>query len=319
MLKSRTLCFTIFPHLKLPNVFSRSINCIWCLIFLFGLSCNTNSNQGASSKNAESILFTTDIAEDATLAVLARIMSADKSPISEIKFESGTYHFHPEKGKEFFVFISNHNDEVIRTAFPLYNFKGLTIDGQGATFIFHRRMIPFLIDHCKNRLAPAFRVTHTYGFDAQNVIVQHAGGMGLIAENSADLTLDNFKVTPSNGRMVSTTADATHFVGCCEYDRGIIRFETDNDNKNIAFKNIEIVGNKINHFDNLFLEIANTDGLVFKGNTITYSGTFPKLFPKNPAIRVKSSTNVVFENNTYKGDAEVILETVALKEKAKFN
>ena len=38
--------------------------------------------------------------------------------------------------------------------------------------------------------------------------------MGIIAENSTNLTLNRFNVTPSNGRMVSTTADATHFVGC---------------------------------------------------------------------------------------------------------
>ena len=65
-----------------------------------------------------------------------------------------------------------------------------------------------------NRVAPAFRITFTEGFNANNVTVNHAGGMGLIAENSADLILDGFNVIPSHGRMVSATADATHFVGC---------------------------------------------------------------------------------------------------------
>lgn len=69
-------------------------------------------------------------------------------------------------------------------------------------------------DQWENRLVPAFRVIHTYGFLAENINVHHAGGMGIIAENSDDLTLDNFNITPSKGRMVSTTADATHFVGC---------------------------------------------------------------------------------------------------------
>lgn len=590
----------------------------------------------------ESVLFTTKIAEDATPAVLARIMEASEKPISEIKFEKGTYHFYPDKGLEFYVHISNHNDEVIRTAFPIDGFKNLTIDGQGSSFIFHGRMIPFLIDNSKNitiknlsvdwamsfhsegtvvandlknktfdlkisdeypydirngqiyfikeyyehtigqailfdperkaiafatelytpltsfsktsiqhntdkikykyivdaiapqqrkigvenklyveeikpglvrvyhhskklppvgmilvckgdqwenRLAPAFRVSHTYGFLAENVNVHHAGGMGIIVENSADLTLDNFNVTPSQGRMVSTTADATHFVGCrgkvviknctfhnqlddacnvhgsyqrvvdvldehrigarmghfqqqgfeigipgdsiglvrlsdsffpydyltiksiqkinsryhiitfnekvpeklqaedliennsaypeltiqnCDisrnrarglllstpkktviennffhtemeallipvesghwyesgsvknlivrnnvfqdcnhsgYDRGIIRFKTDDDNENIAFKNIVIENNKINQFDNFIMEVSNVDGLVFKNNVIMQTNTFPKLYPHNPAFEVKSSKNIVFENNTYKGTADEILQT----------
>ncbi|WP_075590850.1 alpha-1,3-galactosidase-related protein [Labilibacter marinus] len=596
----------------------------------------------AKVDDGESVLFNTEISEDATPAVLKRIMAAGKNSISEIKFEKGTYHFYPDKGLEFFVHISNHNDEVIRTAFPLSNLENLVIDGQGSEFIFHGRMIPFLIDHCKNisvknlsvdwatpfhseglivavdeknktfdlqiskeypyvirneqiifikeyyehnagqaimynperkaiafgtelhtpltsihgvkvqtftdeikpkyeidprdpiesintlenslrveeiepglvrfynhrkklprkgmvlvmkgdqganRLAPAFRVTFTDGFYANNVNVHHAGGMGIIAENSSDLILDSFNVTPSHGRMVSTTADATHFVGCrgkvelknctfnnqlddasnvhgtyqkivdvlgentlgirmghfqqqgfvigrvgdsiglvrlsksffpyekltlksvqkinsryqiltfnekipasiqqgdlienldaypeflvencnisrnrarglllstpkktviknnffstemeallipvesghwyesgsaidltitnnkfqdCNhsgYDRGMIRFETDDDNQNIAFKNVEISNNEINHYDNLFLEISNTKGLVFKNNVITCSGTFPKLYPNHPAIHIKSSEDIVFEHNKYQGDATEMIET----------
>ena len=44
--------------------------------------------------------------------------------------------------------------------------------------------------------------------------VFHAGGMGLIAEFSSDLTLDDFNVIPPEGRLVSATSDATHFIGC---------------------------------------------------------------------------------------------------------
>ncbi|MRT91988.1 right-handed parallel beta-helix repeat-containing protein [Ancylomarina sp. 16SWW S1-10-2] len=596
----------------------------------------------SSSEQAENVLFENSISEDATPAVLARIMQADKKPISEIKFEKGTYHFYPDKGLEEYCHISNHCDVMVSTAFPIRNFENLTIDGQGSTFIFHGIMIPFLIDHSKNitvknlsvdwhepfhsegliiandevkktfdmqisekypyeirngqiyfikeyyehnlgqtilydparkaitfntekytnlttskkadvsrnldrihykyevdfrgpeyknlgrenrlfveelkpgvvrihnhgkkmpqvgmilstkgeqgfnRVAPAFRITHTYGFNANDVTVHHAGGMGLIAENSADLILDHFNVTPSHGRMVSTTADATHFVGCrgkvvlrnctltnqlddasnihgtyqkivdvlddyrigvrmghsqqkgfvigiandtlglvrlsnsfypyqhltikstqyingryqiitlneklpaevqagdlienlsaypellvenchisgnrargllistpkktvirnnffstemeallipvesghwyesgngsnititgnvfqdCNHsglNRGIIRFETDDDNENIAFHKINIINNKFNQFDNLILEISNTDNLKFTNNTITNSGTFPMLYPENPAIKVKSSKNIVFKDNTYSGDAKIILES----------
>ncbi|CAM4289609.1 right-handed parallel beta-helix repeat-containing protein [Zobellia roscoffensis] len=619
----------------------------WSVLILAIISTNIYAQQNSG----EQVLFTTSISDDATPAVLARIMKADKEPISEIKFEKGTYHFYPDKAYERFTRISNHDDVMAKTAIPLLGFDNLTIDGQGSTFIYHGRMIPFLIEGsenitvqnvtidwamsfhsegtivandekynsfdiqfsdeypyeirneqlifikeyyehtlgqsilydparmaiafdteaytpivasrnskvqhnldkinykykvdprskvekvrgkednlraeelkpgtvrifnhrkklppvgmilvCKgdqslNRLAPAFRVTGTDGFNANNVTVHHAGGMGLIAENSSDLILDGFHVKPSHGRMVSTSADATHFVGCrgkvvlknctfnnqlddatnvhgtyqevmdilsensigvrmghaqqqgfaigkekdtiglvrlsdsffafdhltlkniqkingryqiitfneklpetlkigdlienlqgypdllvqnCNissnrargllisnpkktliennffstemeailvpvesshwfesgnaanltirnntfqdsqhsgFNRGIIRFVTDDDNDNIAFKNIQIIDNVFNQFDNMILEISNVDGLVFEGNKITNSGTFPMLYPENPAIRVKSSENIVFKKNDYKGKAKNILEKDDSMPKLKF-
>lgn len=614
-------------------------------IFKILLSVILLTNLGCFSKampNAEVVEFGLDISEDATSALVSRILKAKDKPISEIKFKKGTYHFYPDKGYEKFCYISNHGDLMVNTPFPILNMKNLTIDGQGSTFIFHGVMIPFLIDESENinvqnitidwsesfhseglivandeanktfdmqidekysyfikngelvfvkeyyqhtigqsilydpnrkaisfdtdaytgittkrktkskrnldkfehkyeydrrdvgfkdigveerinveevkpgllrvyghgkkmppighilsmkgeqglnRVSPAFRVTHTNGFNGTNVTINHAGGMGIIAENSSDLILDNFNVTPSQGRMVSTTADATHFVGCrgkvilrnctfenqlddasnihgtyqkivdvlddyrigvrmghhqqkafvvaqpndnlgfvrldnsffpykkstvksieyinnryqiitlneklpadvkpgdlvenldaypdllvqnciiknnrargllisnpvntviennffstemeallipvesghwyesgnaanvvirgnifqdCQHggkNRGVIRFDTDDDNENIAFKNIEIIDNTFNQFDNLVLQVTNADGLIFKGNTITNSETFPQLHPKNPAIRVEASKNIKFKNNAYKGKASKVLES----------
>ncbi|PKQ61394.1 alpha-galactosidase [Labilibaculum filiforme] len=591
----------------------------------------------SSSKN-ELLQFNTDIKEDATPDVLSKIMEAEN--LSEIRFEKGTYHFYPDKALEQFCYMSNHDDVLVRTAFPLKGMKNLTIDGQGASFIFHGRMIPFLVEdsqnltiknltidwdvpfhseglvvarneqegtfdlkiakdypyeirngqllfikeyyqhsigegilydparkaiaynteaytpltdwqessanngineihykyevdsrspeqshigvenrivaqqlkpglvriyhhskkipelgmiyackgsHGENRIAPAFRVTGSKNFQAVNVTIHHAGGMGIIAENSEDVLLDNFNVTPSHGRMVSTTADATHFVGCrgkvtlrnctfnnqlddamnvhgtyqkvvdilddytigvrmghfqqlgftlatandtiglvrlsesffpyekltvkkitkvnrryqkitfnekipasiqagdlvenlenypevlvdncnisnnrargllistpkktviknsffstemaailvpvesghwyesgsaadltitnnkfdnCSYsgnNQAVISFVTDDDNANIAFKNIEISDNEFNTFDNLILEVANTDGLLFSGNTINSSNTFPKINPQNAAIHIRSSKNIVFDKNQYLGSAKEIL------------
>jgi len=620
-----------------------------CLILLL-LTCPIIGT-GQHSKVGEQVHFTSEISDDASPAVLARMLLAIEKPISKITFEKGTYHFYPDKAYEVYSNISNHDDVVIYTAFPLQEFKNLTIDGQGSTFIFHGRMIPFLIENSENitianvsvdwevpfhsegvivandeqngtfdwkftdeypyeirnkqlifvkpyyehtigqtilfdperkaimfnteaytnittlsktaeqhnvdnvhykyktdprsklhkswgvenriwaeqlepglvrihghkkklppvgmimsskghqslnRLAPAFRIEFTDGFTAQNVNVHHAGGMGIIVENSSDLLLDSFNVTAAEGRMVSTTADATHFIGCrgkvtlrnctlnnmlddalnlhgvyqeivdiqgehkigvrmghsqqqgftigkendtlgilrlsdsffpydkltiksvqkingryqiitvnqklpssikvgdlienldaypellvenCNignnrargllisnsnktviqnnifstemepilipvesghwfeagnaanlviknnifqdgqhsgFNRGVIRFVTDNDNENIAFTNIEIVDNTFNQFDNLILEIANTDGLLFKGNTITNSGTFPILYPDNSAVKVKTSKNIRFQKNKYKGMAKQLIEKDANMSKLKF-
>lgn len=74
-----------------------------------------------------------------------------------------------------------------------------------------------------NRISPAIRVFQTFGLTMRDVTVHHAGGMGLIGERAGDITLERFSVRLREGteRVVSTTADATHFVGC----KGLIKFE----------------------------------------------------------------------------------------------
>jgi hypothetical protein len=129
--------------------------------------------------------------------------------------------------------------------------------------------------------------------EMEALLIPVESGFWYESGSATDLTITN-----------NTFQDCNH----SGYDRGIIRFVTDDDNENIAFRNIEISNNVINHYDNLFLEVANTDNLWFHSNVISYTGTFPQLFPENPAIRVKSSSNIRFENNEYKGSAEVILE-----------
>ena len=69
-----------------------------------------------------------------------------------------------------------------------------------------------------NRLAPAIKVEHTSNFLAENVTIYHASGMGFLGENCENVTLESCRVLPSEGYMVSTTADASHFVGC----RGVV-------------------------------------------------------------------------------------------------
>ncbi|MBB3696669.1 right-handed parallel beta-helix repeat-containing protein [Flammeovirga yaeyamensis] len=586
------------------------------------------------------IKHTKEIADDATPYVLNQLL--ENKAAKEIVFEKGVYHFYPDKGLNQFVYLSNHRDVFVRTAFPIINYDGFTIDGQGSTFIFHGTMLPFHVmesqnveiknvtvdwamafhsegevvkhdeknhtfdvkffdeypyelrngeinfikeyyehdlgqtiiydkerkaisynciastpistvqktkvrhntdkvkykykvdkadltlrkngvenrirmeevepgvvrffNHKKelppigsilttkgqqglNRVAPAVSVKASKDFKIDNVVIHHAGGMGVIVENSENLTLNKLKITPSGDRVVSTTADATHFVGCrgkieitncylenqlddainihgayqevveqlsdnqlgirmghhqqegyhigragdkiglvrlddsftpykevtlenikvinqryqiltfkeklpkgivagdyienltaypevliekntfrgnrargvllstpkktvvrdnyfhtqmeailvpvesskwyesgsqanlyiegntfedCNHggaDRGCIRLHTDENNENIAFKNINIKGNTFKMFDNTVLEVSNTDGLVFEGNTILPTNTFPRLHKDSPAFILKSSKNITFKNNDFKGKAPKLMET----------
>lgn len=67
-----------------------------------------------------------------------------------------------------------------------------------------------------NRFAPAIHLTDSRDFKANDITIHHAGGMGLVGEKSENIHIDNFNVVLPQGseRIVSTTADATHFCNC---------------------------------------------------------------------------------------------------------
>ena len=70
--------------------------------------------------------------------------------------------------------------------------------------------------HSKNRLYPCFAIQGSSDITIQNITVHDSGAMALIAENSEDISLKNYstKVREGSGRMISASADATHFVNC---------------------------------------------------------------------------------------------------------
>ena len=75
--------------------------------------------------------------------------------------------------------------------------------------------------HPTSRFCPAIHVTNSKDLKIENVTVHEAGGMGLIVERTENVTLDHMVVTSNDERLVSTRADATHFIGC----KGTIQLE----------------------------------------------------------------------------------------------
>ena len=63
---------------------------------------------------------------------------------------------------------------------------------------------------------PGFIVSDSADVKLQNVNIYHCGGMGVIAQRCRNIELNKVRVTPKpgSGRVVSITADATHFVNC---------------------------------------------------------------------------------------------------------
>ena len=71
-------------------------------------------------------------------------------------------------------------------------------------------------DHNNNRYAPAFLTRNSKDIVFDKVIIHHALGMGFLFERSEDIKILNSGVYIREGsnRMISATADATHFANC---------------------------------------------------------------------------------------------------------
>ena len=67
-----------------------------------------------------------------------------------------------------------------------------------------------------NRRFPAMAVLSSKNINIENVHIYRSGGMGLIAEYSENISMKGFSTAAHEGspRMVTTSADATHFVSC---------------------------------------------------------------------------------------------------------
>lgn len=67
-----------------------------------------------------------------------------------------------------------------------------------------------------NRSASVIHIYRSDNVLTENVTIHTASGIGFVAERSSDIFINNMHVElpPNSGRMVTTTADATHFVSC---------------------------------------------------------------------------------------------------------
>lgn len=68
----------------------------------------------------------------------------------------------------------------------------------------------------ENRYAPAFHVVSSRNTNFEDVVVHHALGMGFLFERTENITLRGGGVYLKEGtnRVISSTADATHFANC---------------------------------------------------------------------------------------------------------
>lgn len=64
--------------------------------------------------------------------------------------EPGCYDFYPETAYERFYYISNNDKGSKRIAMPFIGAKHITVEGNGASFLFHGKMMPAVLDRCED-------------------------------------------------------------------------------------------------------------------------------------------------------------------------
>jgi polygalacturonase len=132
---------------QLPNpVMNNQIIILLLLVLSLTIGCkHTMPKQSLNLKE-----LNIENTSDATPVVLEAIRKCKEEGIRKLEFPKGTYHFYPTFAPDKYCAITNNDNGLKRTAFPLIGLDGLEIDGNGSEFIFHGKMIPFIIEDSKN-------------------------------------------------------------------------------------------------------------------------------------------------------------------------
>lgn len=126
------------------NVFFLSLTKTFVLLFfIFPFLCNGQQVLNLSDYGIQD-------ADDATPIVVEALKKCKAEGISKLVFPKGTYHFYPAFAPERYCEITNNDNGLKRTSFPLIDFHDFTVDGSGSDFIYHGKMIPFLIEESSN-------------------------------------------------------------------------------------------------------------------------------------------------------------------------
>ncbi len=150
------------------------------------------------------------------------------------------------------------------------------------------------------RPTPGIVLTESRDILLRDLVVHYAEGMGLLAQNSDNLTLDHFAVRRSekSPRFFTTQADATHFSGC----RGYIR-STDGLYENMADDAINIHGTYL-RVDSVLsdnrLKVAFAHGQTF-GIGWYRDGDEVTLIDRNTLRPVFSTTCIGYQSISPKG------------------
>jgi len=104
---------------------------------------------------------------DTTPAVRQALEECRKTGAAKLTFPPGRYDFWPDRAEEKFYFITNNDSGLRAIEFPLTEVNGLEIDGGGAEFVFHDKIMPFVLDHSTNVTLRNFSIDWARTFQSE--------------------------------------------------------------------------------------------------------------------------------------------------------
>lgn len=100
-----------------------------------------------------------------------------------IRFHKGVYNFHEKGAAERIYYISNHDqDNPKKVGLPLEGMKHVTVDGNGAQFVFHGRMLPVSLLHSENCTLQNFSIDFATPHITQVKVIANDPEKGLTFE-----------------------------------------------------------------------------------------------------------------------------------------
>ncbi len=179
------------------------------MIFVFAQGCATVGTTDVGNFGAKP-----NTLEDSTLAVRDALDAVRKNSATKLVFPPGRYDFWPDRADEQYEFISNNDDGLKRITFPLYGFQNLEIDGQGAQFVFHDSVSPFVVDHCKGITLRNFSVDWKRPFHSEGTVLA-------VGTDTIDLAIsEEFPYKFRSGLLVFTNerGEDLPYSGLLEFD-----------------------------------------------------------------------------------------------------
>ena len=168
--------------LKLISLRLKTIAIALTLSVLINTGCNTAKADLSDGSILNLKDFAIENSNDATPVVVEALKKCKKDGIKKLEFPKGIYHFYPTFAPDIYCAITNNDNGLKRTAFPIIDFDKLEIDGNGSEFIFHGKMVPFIIEGSKNIVIKNLSINWEIPFYIQGTVVANN-----MAEKSFDI------------------------------------------------------------------------------------------------------------------------------------
>ncbi len=142
-------------------------------------------------KDAQNIRTFSNSGNQDLVAVLRKSLEQSRD-ILVIQVPTNTYNLTDDGLDKQFLHISNNDSGLKAVAFHLCYRRGLTIDGQGSTLLVHGKLIPFLIENCREITLRNFILDWKTDYHAELLVEKsdHDGTIFRVLNNCAVMFMD---------------------------------------------------------------------------------------------------------------------------------